>query len=384
MESKLKAEEAVAAARLEWIKRLPEVEKHGGAARESMGELERVRGLLEREKSLRERFETISKEQEAEVLRLTEREKKLVWESGDGKREGMREAEERLGKEMRETLLKQQQQWEKIVRSGREEADEQRRQIVLQWEGQLEQVESKLKRAVEENVGLAAKEKEMELRMEQWKRAAEERNSVIERFKSNEQRKGEDLERKSKDLSMMKEEAERRGQEIQRQRDEMSAMVNKWRLEMEGIQASHLQEKKELEEMTTKYHQLKSKVRRYQKHVDAKEEHYKSEYARLEQEFRNTLEKLRERMEAAYSVKEQQVENELGNMREQLSSELRKVVSRNQEEQVARTEVGDYMEQLGNRVEQRLANVDHRFDQPVKLSSTNTNAKGGFDMKRNV
>jgi len=384
MESKLKAEEAVAAARLEWIKRLPEVEKHGGAARESMGELERVRGLLEREKSLRERFETISKEQEVEVLRLIEREKKLVCESGDGKREGMREAEERLGKEMRETLLKQQQQWEKIVRSGREEADEQRRQIVLQWEGQLEQVESKLKRAVEENVGLAAKEKEMELRMEQWKRAAEERNSVIERFKSNEQRKGEDLERKSKDLSMMKEEAERRGQEIQRQREEMSAMVNKWRLEMEGIQASHLQEKKELEEMTTKYHQLKSKVRRYQKHVDAKEEHYKSEYARLEQEFRNTLEKLRERMEAAYSVKEQQVENELGNMREQLSSELRKVVSRNQEEQVARTEVGDYMEQLGNRVEQRLANVDHRFDQPVKLSSINTNAKGGFDMKRNV
>jgi len=69
MESKLKAEEAVAAARLEWIKRLPEVEKHGGAARESMGELERVRGLLEREKSLRERFETISKEQEVEVLR---------------------------------------------------------------------------------------------------------------------------------------------------------------------------------------------------------------------------------------------------------------------------------------------------------------------------
>ena len=181
---------------------------------------------------------------------------------------------------------------------------------------------------------------------------------------------------------MMKDEADRRGQEIQRQREEMSAMVNKWRLEMEGIQASHIQEKKELEEMTSKYHQLKSKVRRYQKHVDAKEEHYKSEYIRLEQEFRNTLEKLKERMETAYSVKEQQVENELGNMKEQFSSELRKVVSRNNDEQVARTEVGDYMEQLGNRVEQRLANFDHRFDQPVKLSSTNT--KRGLDTKRNV
>merc|ERR1712130_972002 len=107
MGAKLKAEEAVAAARLEWIKRLPEVEKQGGAARESLGELERVRELLAREKSLRERFENISKEQEAEVLKLVEKEKKLVLEIGDGKREGMREAEERLGKEMRETLFKQ-------------------------------------------------------------------------------------------------------------------------------------------------------------------------------------------------------------------------------------------------------------------------------------
>merc|ERR1712240_229500 len=247
-------------------------------------------------------------------------------------------------------------------------------------EGQLEQVENKLKRAMEEKVGLAAKEKEMELKLEQWKKAADERYSAIQKYKNNEQRKGEELERKSKELSMLKEEAERRGQEIQRQREEMSAMVNKWRLEMEGIQTSHIQEKKELEETTSKYHQLKSKVRRYQKHVDAKEEHYKSEYARLEKEFRNTLEKLRERMEAAYNVKEQQVENELGNMREQLSSELRKVVSRNHEEQVARTEVGNYLNHLEDRVEQRLATIDPRFDQPVKLPSV----KRGLDTKRNV
>jgi len=377
MEAKLKTEEAVAAARLEWIKRLPETEKKGGAARESLGELERVRELLLREKSLREKFEKVTKEQEVEVLRLVEREKELVWESEDGRREGMREAEERLGLEMRQTLMKQQQQWEKIVRSGREEAEEQRRQIVEQWEGHLEQMEKKLRRVSEEKVSLVSKEREMGLMMEQWKRTAEERNSVIDRLKNTEKRKGEDVDRKSNELLMLKEEAERRGQEIQRQREEMASMVNKWRMEMEGIQASHIQEKKELEDITAKYHQLKSKVRRYQKHVDAKEEHYKSEYARLEKEFRNTLEKLKERMEAAYSVKEQQVENELGTMREQLSSELRKVVSRNHDEQevVARREVGDYMEQLGSRVEQRLANIDHRFDQPVKLPNTGERRK---------
>merc|ERR1712228_981978 len=84
------------------------------------------------------------------------------------------------------------------------------------------------------------------------------------------------------------------GQEVNRQREEMSSMVSKWKMEMEGIQLSHVQEKKELTDITSKYHQLKSKVRKYQKHVEAKEDHYKSEYARLESEFRNTLEKLRE------------------------------------------------------------------------------------------
>merc|ERR1712130_160067 len=87
--------------------------------------------------------------------------------------------------------------------------DHQRRQIVLQWEGQLEQVENKLKRAMEEKVGLAAKEKEMELKLEQWKKAADERYSAIQKYKNNEQRKGEELERKSKELSMLKEEDKR-------------------------------------------------------------------------------------------------------------------------------------------------------------------------------
>ena len=86
--------------------------------------------------------------------------------------------------------------------------------------------------------------------------------------------------------------------------------------------------------VTNKYHGLKAKVRRYQRHCEAKEEHYRGEYSRwdnhifflqsrnaaltsciceffsfcrLESEFRSTLETLKGRMEVAYSAKEQQV-----------------------------------------------------------------------------
>merc|ERR1711928_105343 len=89
---------------------------------------------------------------------------------------------------------------------------------------------------------------------------------------------------------------------------------------------SHVEERRQLEEVTNKYHGLKAKVRRYQRHCEAKEEHYRGEYSRLESEFRSTLETLKGRMEVAYSAKEQQVEAELGTMREHLSSELRKAV----------------------------------------------------------
>ena len=65
---------------------------------------------------------------------------------------------------------------------------------------------------------------------------------------------------------------------------------------MEGIQTSHVEERRQLEEVsfstrlsvyfslvhkvTNKYHGLKAKVRRYQRHCEAKEEHYRGEYSR--------------------------------------------------------------------------------------------------------
>ena len=106
----------------------------------------------------------------------------------------------------------------------------------------------------------------------------------------------------------------------------MTSLASKWRDEMENIQTTHAREKQELEEIRSKYHQLKTKVRKYHKNVEAKEAHYKSEYARLETEFRQTLEKLRAKVETAYCVKERQVDTELGNMKEQLTQEMRKIM----------------------------------------------------------
>jgi hypothetical protein len=41
--------------------------------------------------------------------------------------------------------------------------------------------------------------------------------------------------------------------------------------------------------MREKYRGLKSKIRKYQRHVEDKELHYKQEYARLEAEFRYNM-----------------------------------------------------------------------------------------------
>merc|ERR1712107_600022 len=94
------------------------------------------------------------------------------------------------------------------------------------------------------------------------------------------------------EVALLKEELVRKGEEVVRQREETVTLVARWRQEMEGIQTSHAEERRQLEEVTNKYHGLKAKVRRYQRHCEAKEEHYRGEYSRLESEFRSTLETL--------------------------------------------------------------------------------------------
>merc|ERR1719234_2168403 len=176
IQAKGEVEEAVSRARLEWIKRLPEVEKVGGAARESLGELERVKVMHERERNERERVETVVREKEAELRRVKAKEldgEKLVLEA---KRDARREVEEKLGKELREALSKQQEQWATIVRRGREEAEEARRQLVKQWEGQVKALEQRLKRSADERKCLEERERELRLEMEKVRKDVEERS----------------------------------------------------------------------------------------------------------------------------------------------------------------------------------------------------------------
>lgn len=223
--------------------------------------------------------------------------------------------------------MRQQEQWERIVRSSREEAEEQRKQVSKQWESQVEVLEGRLKLVSDEKLRLETKEKDMSLALQKWKGDAMEKQKQLENMKEEVKKREEFLGKKNNtDIKLLKEELERRGSEVNRQREEMAGLVNKWRDEVNNIQSTHAEERRELEDVREKYKQLKAKVRRYQRHVENKEDHYKGEYARLETEFRQTLERLRGRMEAAYTEKEAQVELELGEMRNQLSSELRRVV----------------------------------------------------------
>merc|ERR1719211_678122 len=111
VDARLQAEEAVAAARLEWIKNLPGIQKNEGV-RESIGELERVRDLLSREKDFKTKLESKLAEKETEVNKLLESQRMLQRKVEESKREGIKEVEDSLGRELKETLRQQQEQWE--------------------------------------------------------------------------------------------------------------------------------------------------------------------------------------------------------------------------------------------------------------------------------
>ncbi len=327
VESKLQADEAVATARLEWIKNIPDIQKNGGV-RESIGELERMKEIVNREKELKSNLENKLTEKESEINYLLETQKSLQRKAEESKREGMKEVEETLGKELKETLRTQQEQWESIVKNTREEAEISRNQLVEHWESQVDHLEQKIRENDKARFELKSKDRQNSVIMEQMKKTLNEKEIMIEKIKRD-RNVGEDSSRKERELRLLQDELQRRNSEVQRQREEMTSLAARWQAEMEEIQATHKQEKAELEEARSKYRLLKSKVRKYHEHMEAKEAHYKSEYSRLEAEFRGTLEKLQEKMEAAYRGKERMVSEELGNMRQELSREMRDIISHN-------------------------------------------------------
>ena len=141
---KADVEEAVARARLDWLKRLPEMQQKGGAARESLGEVEVTRKRFEEAQREKEAMGVklasevaVRKSKEEELQQVIKERDRAVAAAG---REGKREAEDRLGKELSETLRRQQEQWERIVKTAREEAEEQRRLVVEQYELQMGEI----------------------------------------------------------------------------------------------------------------------------------------------------------------------------------------------------------------------------------------------------
>ena len=241
VETKREVEEAVCKARLEWIKGLPEAETVGGAARISLGEVDRVKDLLEKERKEKEGIKSELEETKKEVRLLKIKEKDAEREVAEGRREAKRETEERLGREIRETLLKQQQQWERIVLSGREEAELQMQRMMTQWEGRVEGIQHRLNRAVEERNGLQEKLQEGQQGLEKLRKEWEGQLVVIHR---------QSQESKNKEIGILREELERTREEMVRQRQEIAVQYNRCQQEVDEVQELHRKDKNELEEVS--------------------------------------------------------------------------------------------------------------------------------------
>jgi len=318
-------EEALAAARLDWLKRLPEVEKEGGAARESVGQLVLLRTKLSEAAAEREKLVV---QLSGEKLRREEqsKEKESLRTEYDTLRRLHDDEEARLREELRSSLTKQQEQWQASLAAARQEIDTQRTQITERYEEEIKRLEERVRRKEDERIQTENKldqiETEYGLALEKWKRVLEDKNKTIEKFKSS----------SDSDVELLRAELSRRVEEVDQQRREMAMMAERWGQEVRNIQESHNKERKGSEEVCEKYRSLKSKVRKYQRHVESKENHYKQEYSRLETEFKSTLERLRERMEQAYTAKEREVEQELGNMRDEFTQELKNIAARKTEQ----------------------------------------------------
>merc|ERR1719422_1888061 len=122
-----------------------------------MGEVENMKALFEKEKTLRENLT----EKFSEKEKLNENLRLLKKQVEEARRDGMKEAEERLGSELRQSLRQQQQQWEDIVRKTREENEESRKQVVDHWESQVDLLEQKLRKLEAEKLEGLSKERQL-------------------------------------------------------------------------------------------------------------------------------------------------------------------------------------------------------------------------------
>ena len=113
---------------------------------------------------LMERFS----EKEKLLEKLNENQRALKKQVDEARKEGMKEAEERLGSELRQSLRQQQDQWEVMVGNTRAEAEQSRKQLVDHWESQVDLLEQKLRKVEAEKLEGLSKERQLTSLTEQF------------------------------------------------------------------------------------------------------------------------------------------------------------------------------------------------------------------------
>merc|ERR1712098_184911 len=191
----------------EWIKNLPDIQKNG-ALRESIGELEKIKQLLIKEKELKSDLDKKLQDKEFELVKMTENLQLMHRKVEISRKEGMKEVEETLGKELKESLGKQQEQWENIVKSTRQEAEVSRNQLVNHWERQVELLEQKLRVRDKEKMELSSRERQASVIIEQMKQTLNEKELMIEKIRKD--KLEIDDGRKDREMKMLQEELVRR------------------------------------------------------------------------------------------------------------------------------------------------------------------------------
>eukprot|EP00094_Tigriopus_californicus_P007440 TCALIF_07163-PA protein Name:"Similar to cep152 Centrosomal protein of 152 kDa (Xenopus laevis)" AED:0.03 eAED:0.03 QI:0/0.85/0.75/0.87/1/1/8/105/677 len=129
-----------------------------------------------------------------------------------------------------------------------------------------------------------------------------------------------------RELDFFKDENHRKNDLLQKQEERIENLVSHWEIEITKIRANHGKDRRELEEVSKKYINLKKKVIHYQKHVKNKEAHYMNEIDRLRETFQNTLLNYKSKLDGAYQSREKKIEDELQTLKDNFESELHRLV----------------------------------------------------------
>merc|ERR1711862_413632 len=99
----------------------------------------------------------------------------------------------------------------------------------------------------------------------------------------------------------------------------------KLKFQIDGNNKEIVKLKSTLGDAETKYSSFKSRVKQYKHHKEAKEEKYRDHITKSEEDFKNKLIALRDKMQDAYNDKLFQIETEMVSVQRYVQDELTKV-----------------------------------------------------------